>query len=105
MFIIYHDDERGSPTYRLRRNPEKLPSTNEKTVGRLSQEITVIITAGSDSVARILQNAMFHLVVNPEVLARLRTEIIQVMPEIYSTPSVKTLKELPWLVSPAATYL
>jgi len=78
---------------------------NEKTVGRMSQEITVLITAGSDTVARILQNAIFHLVVNPEVLARLRTEIIQVMPEIYSTPSVKTLKELPWLVSPAATYL
>ncbi|MCJ1244131.1 hypothetical protein MMC30_001329 [Trapelia coarctata] len=72
---------------------------HDKTVERMTQEITTLITAGGDTTARMIKNAVFHLLANPEVLARLREEIIQVMPEIHSTPSVKTLKELPWLTA------
>lgn len=78
-------------------------SPSDKTIERVAQEIRVLIGAGGDTTSRIVVNAIFHLLANPEVLARLRKEIMQVMPEIHSAPSVKTLKQLPLLVSPNAT--
>ena len=76
----------------------------DKTVKRMSEEIRVLIAAGGDTVARMLNYATFHLLDNSETLARLRTEILQVMPEVHSMPSVNTLKELPLLVSAKAPF-
>lgn len=72
---------------------------SDKTVERMKQESVTLMSAGGETTARILQNAIFHLLANPEALAPLRKELSQVMPDIHATPSVKTLKELPWLVS------
>jgi len=76
----------------------KLP-LKEKDRDRMGQEAFDVITAGSDTISRVLSIATFHLLDNPESLLRLREELIMAMPNAYIHIEVATLKNLPWLVS------
>jgi len=76
---------------------------HEKSVQRLAQEGFTILVAGSETTARVLTLIAYNLLAKEEVLARLMKELMKVMPDVHTVPSVKTLKELPWLVSIAET--
>lgn len=77
----------------------KLPP-EEKRKGRLAQEGFVIVVAGGETTARVLTAATFHLLANKHnVLPKLREELLLAMPDQGARPNVKTLEQLPWLVS------
>ncbi len=70
----------------------------EKELDRLAHEGFVMVSAGGETTSRVLTMALFHIVSNTRVLERLQEEIMMVMPDATSSPSVKVLSELPYLV-------
>lgn len=76
----------------------QLPS-EEKSLDRLSDEASVLIGAAADAPTLFLTGLTFHLLANPEVLKRLRSELVSVMPDPAILPSWKVLDKLPYLVS------
>ena len=76
----------------------------EKSLERLAQEGFVLMAAGSDTTSRALTYGLYHLVVNPHILKRLREDLLTVMPELNSKPALKVLEELPFFVSSSRKY-
>ena len=70
----------------------------EKSVQRLAQEGFTILIGGSVTTARVLTLIAYHLLAKKEVLAHLMEELMEAMPDVHTAPSVKALRELPWLV-------
>ena len=76
-------------------------SAEEKDENRIAQEGFVLLVAGGETTARVLTTATFHLLANKEtVLLRLKQELATVMVDPDMELDVKTLEQLPWLVSP-----
>ncbi|ESZ99168.1 hypothetical protein SBOR_0452 [Sclerotinia borealis F-4128] len=71
----------------------------EKTEKRLHEEAQVIVGAGVETTKWTLTVAMFHLLDKPELLAKLRAEILTVFPDLLSPPSLSTLEKLPYLTA------
>jgi cytochrome P450 len=71
----------------------------EKDVHRQAHEAFVLVSAGTVSTARTIASCIFQLVHSPETFSRLRKELETVMPEPDSEPGLKTLENLPYLVS------
>ncbi|KAL2061941.1 hypothetical protein VTL71DRAFT_7319 [Oculimacula yallundae] len=69
----------------------------EKSLNRLSQEGLVMIVAGSESTSRTLMLATYYLLSTPSVLANLKKELVEAMPDPSVVPSVRILENLPWL--------
>lgn len=77
----------------------KLPPS-EKQQDRIAQEGFAFLAGGSDTTARVLTTATYHLLANRDtVLSRLRNELKAAMVDPYMRIDVKTLEQLPWLVS------
>ena len=57
-----------------------------------------MIVAGGESAARILRIVIFHILSNVDVLRCLQDEVVTTMPDVSKIPSMKVLKELPYLV-------
>lgn len=70
----------------------------EKNLTRLSQEGLVMLVAGSESTSRSLMLAIYYLLSNPNILARLQEELDSLMPDLSMVPAVKVLETLPLLV-------
>lgn len=78
---------------------KSLPES-EKTYDRIAQEGFVAIVAGGETTGRALTVATYHILANHEtVLPRLMNELLEVMPEPGSRPSLRELENMPWLVS------
>ena len=76
-----------------------LPSA-EKRRDRMAQEGFVIIAAGGETTGRVLTTATFHLLANrTTALLRLQQELAEVMEDPSYRPDLRTLEQLPWLVS------
>ncbi len=71
----------------------------EKSRDRLSQEAQLIIGAGSDTVANSLTVTTFHILNNPEVLTKLRSELDTAIPDSSRPPTLLVVEKLPYLVS------
>lgn len=70
----------------------------EKSIERLAQESFNVTGAGSETTARTLSNALYHLTSNPSIQAAVRTELRTVMPHHNSSISAcSTLEALPLL--------
>jgi len=69
----------------------------EKTTKRLQAEAAAILGAGAVTTAWTLTTALYHLVVQPEKLKRLRTEIRSVMPDPFQPATLQQLEQLPYL--------
>lgn len=78
-------------------NPSLLPP-QERTLDRLQDEGQILLAAGSETTAKTLTVIALHLLRSPAVLARLREELISVMPTPTSTASWVELEALPYLV-------
>ncbi|KAK4210604.1 cytochrome P450 monooxygenase sdnE [Rhypophila decipiens] len=73
----------------------KLPP-QEKTVRRLGSEAQQMIGAGVETVAWALTTTVFYLLQNPSCEAKLRAELMDVIPD-GALPSSTTLEKLPYL--------
>ena len=72
--------------------PEKLPK-------RLEGEAAAVLGAGAVTSAWALTVCMYHLVVNPEKMERLRAEIRSIMPDPHEPANLQNLEQLPYLTS------
>jgi cytochrome P450 len=71
----------------------------EKSLDRLWQEGQIVVGAGADTTANALTITTFHVLDNPEILKKLRKELLTAMPERHSRPRLVDLEHLPYLVS------
>ncbi|KAJ8070739.1 hypothetical protein OCU04_001109 [Sclerotinia nivalis] len=71
----------------------------EKSEDRLHHEAQVMVSAGIETTKWTLTLAMFYLLDNPELLSKLRAEILTVFPDPSSPPSLATLEKLPYLTA------
>jgi cytochrome P450 len=71
---------------------------DERTLGRLQDEGLVILCAGTETTARALTLAAFHLTREPSMMLKLREELRQVMPTPNSPITWPQLESLPYLV-------
>ncbi|KAL3427893.1 cytochrome P450 [Phlyctema vagabunda] len=75
-----------------------LPS-HEKSAERLNNEALTLISAGIETTTWTLSLAMFHILNNPEILKKLKEEILTVWPQVDSPPNWSTLETLPYLTA------
>ena len=59
----------------------------------------ILVGAGGETTAQTLAVLSFHLLKNPEVLKRLRAELVEAMPDSSISISWQQLEQLPYLVS------
>ncbi|RAL66792.1 hypothetical protein DID88_007575 [Monilinia fructigena] len=83
--------EKRSIFYELRDNPSLPPA--EKNALRLEHEATLLVMAGTESTAKSIAIAHFHLLNNPQCMAKLRAEL-DTVPE---SASWSQLEQLPYL--------
>jgi cytochrome P450 len=81
-----------------------LPS-QERSARRLEDEGLIVVVAGTETTARTLTIASYHIFNNQPLLQKLRSEIKTVMPTPTTNASWSDLEQLPYLVStPPSTY-
>lgn len=76
----------------------------EKTRNRMAQEGFSVLVASGDTIARTMTTAVYHLLANPHLLARLREELAPVMPGPNDEVGLQQLECLTWFVSFAHVY-
>ena len=74
---------------------ELLPS--EKTLPRICQEASSLVGAGVETLSNTLVVTLFYLYADPTTLSRLRTELIQAIPDSTQLPLLRDLQALPYL--------
>ena len=70
----------------------------EKHPKRMANEVFNLLIAGSLTTSKTAVVAVYHILDNPEVCKRLRTELFEAIPDKNAMPSVKDLEKLPMLV-------
>ncbi|KAI1633230.1 putative flavonoid 3-hydroxylase [Biscogniauxia mediterranea] len=72
----------------------------EKTPSRMAEEAFILIGAGGETTARAMTAATYFVLSNKDtVLPKLKEELLTVMPDPLSRPSVRELERLPWLTA------
>ncbi len=70
---------------------------SDKTVARLADEATSLVAAGQVTTAFYLKSTAFHLITNPEILAKLKAELVEAMPNPDMLAPQAKLESLPYL--------
>lgn len=68
--------------------------TIEKQTRRLSDEVVVLLIAGSDTTASTMAAIVYHLLADRALLARLKAELIEAIPEPNQLPVAEKLDKL-----------
>lgn len=71
----------------------------EKTPARMASEAFEILGAGSLTTAKVASNTSFYILADPNVRMRLQDELQEAFPDAQKHLPLKTLEELPYLVS------
>lgn len=71
----------------------------EKGFKRMAQEGFTVLTASGDTIGRTLTTAVYHLLSNPNHLAKLKEELRAAMPDSNMDVPLSKLENLPWTVS------
>lgn len=71
----------------------------EKSLERLWQEAMLIVGAGTDTTGNALTVTTFHLISNPDKLAKLRKELEAAIPNRFQPAKLIVVEKLPYLVS------
>ena len=71
---------------------------SERTLDRLEDESALLLGAGTETTARSITVAMFHLINKKEIMAKLRAELKTVLATPLSKASWVELEKLPYLV-------
>ncbi|KAI1180231.1 cytochrome P450 [Nemania sp. FL0916] len=69
----------------------------QKQPKRMANEVFNLLIAGSLTTSKTAMVAVFHLLDNPSMLQKLRTELLVVMPDRSESLDIKTLQKLPIL--------
>ena len=72
---------------------------SEKLPKRLAHEGFEILLAGTDTTARTMGLAVYHILANPDVLYALKVELKNAIPKPDDRVDLGVLESLPWLVS------
>lgn len=78
---------------------------DEKRPKRMAHDGFEILLAGSDTTARSMGIATYHIIANPEINQRLLEELRTVMPNPRNKVELKALENLPFLVSRQIMFL
>ncbi|KAK4466005.1 benzoate 4-monooxygenase [Cladorrhinum samala] len=70
---------------------------HEKTLDRLVDEGGILVFAGSDTTGQTLSRLFFYFKHEPQVLAKLREELDEAIPEADKIPTWTALQQLPYL--------
>ena len=73
-------------------------SAKEKAPKRMANEVFNLLIAGSLTTSKTAVVAVYHILDNPDVHKKLRTELLEAIPNKHNMPSVKALQKLPMLV-------
>jgi cytochrome P450 len=79
-------------------NDERL-SEKEKTVNRLTDEATILVIAASETPAKVLALIVFYLTGRPDLVSRIRKEIVTVQDTTGKAPLLHELKDMPYLTA------
>ena len=72
----------------------------EKRPRRMAHEGFEVLLAGSDTTARAMGIAVYHVLANEKIKLNLKEELEMIMPDPRQRVSLRVLEKLPWLVSP-----
>ncbi|KAJ6031900.1 benzoate 4-monooxygenase cytochrome P450 [Penicillium herquei] len=75
---------------------EKLPM-KEREVTRVVEDAKFLLVAGTDAPSQVMAITVFHILNNPAVHERLRTELINALPDPQEKPTWSFLERLPYL--------
>ncbi|RAH69896.1 putative cytochrome P450 oxygenase [Aspergillus aculeatinus CBS 121060] len=78
-------------------DPEVPPE--ERTLQRLADEGLVLFAAGTETTATTLSVAIFHVLNDPAILSKLRSELKQIMPTPHHPVTWRQLEKLPYLTA------
>jgi len=70
---------------------------HEKSIDRLGDEAQLMIGAGLETTAWTLTTISFHLINNPSILHKLRSELEAAIPDLTARPDSRFLEKLPYL--------
>jgi cytochrome P450 len=70
----------------------------ERTLGRIHDESSLVLAAGTETTGRILTVAMYYLSKDQSILRKLRAELKTVLPSPTSSVTWVQLEQLPYLV-------
>ena len=79
-------------------NNPNLPDA-EKTTARLCDEAIVLIGAGTDTTANTLASVTYHMLVNPEILKKLKAELAEAIPDVEAPLDLRRIEALPYLTA------
>jgi cytochrome P450 len=71
----------------------------EKTLPRISEEGQTVVGAGTITTAHFLKTTSFHLLANPEILHKLKTELSSAIPNPGIPVQLQQLEKLPYLTA------
>jgi cytochrome P450 len=57
-----------------------------------------VVGAGADTTGNVLTITTFHLLANPDILAKLRKELEEAMPDRFQPAKLSLVENLPYLV-------
>jgi cytochrome P450 len=80
--------------------PEK-----EKSFDRLWQESLLVVGAGADTTANVCAQLTFHLLSNPDKLAKLKEELEEALPDPYEPVKLTVVEHLPYLVGRSPSFV
>ena len=96
---ISMETDLGTDVFQAIISCKSLP-VQEKHEYRIAQEAFNLVVAASSTTAVVLTTATYHLLMDQDnCLAKLKEELGSVMEDPYTGVHVRTLEQLPWLVS------
>lgn len=72
---------------------------HEKTLPRVTGEVAAILIAGTETTSWVLSVLTYHLLANPEILARLTQELAMKVESPTALPTWSTLENMPYLTA------
>lgn len=79
-------------------NSSDLPP-EEKTPTRLQDKSVNLVGAGTHTIRWTVGVASFYVLSRPEILHRLKSELVRAWPHIEATPTLQELEKLPYLTA------
>lgn len=73
--------------------------SQDKSVSRLVEDAQLMLAAGTETTARTLAVATYHILSNQHVLRSLMSELATSMPQIGTKPRIAELEQLPYLTA------
>ena len=94
---IRDKDKNGPPTIFEEYKNNKLPA-EEKTPNRIFQVALMILGAGAGTPSYVLDIAIFYMLDNPAIIARIKSELVDIWPDANTPiPDMTTLESIPLL--------